>query len=146
KSLCRRIAAIEQVAAPVGDVRRPFEEAPVGGVLRGLECVRRLQRPEREIIPAVARCSREALAAPEIRLRQHLRDLRAAVPRVPGPLLGGLVEIAAHHIDEGHRLSLNPRLEIRTAYCVWEAAWTQLYGVGRAALLVSLDVWPGSER
>ena len=109
ESLLRCAAAVEQVAAPVGDVRRPFEEAPVGGVLRGLEGVRRLQRPEREIIPAVACHPREALAASKMRLRQHLRDLRAAVPGVPGLLLGGLVEIATYDVDEGHRHSLRER-------------------------------------
>ena len=31
-----------------------FDEAPVGGVLFGLEGIRRLQRPKREIIPAAS--------------------------------------------------------------------------------------------
>jgi len=102
----RRVAAVEQIAAPVGDKRRPFEEAPVGGVLFGLEGIRRLQHPKREIVSAHPRGACEALAGAKMRFAQHLRDLRPAVPGVPGRFFFLCVfwrgEIAANDIDEGH--------------------------------------------
>jgi len=103
ESRFRGVAAIEQIAAPVSDVRRPFEETPVLGVLLGLEGIRRSQRPERQLVSAAPRSPLEALAGAEVRLAQHLHDFRPAVPGVPGLLLGGLGEVAAHDIDEGHR-------------------------------------------
>src|SRR5229473_2679060 len=97
---CR--TAIEKVAAPIDDIGRPFGEAPVGGVFGGLEGVGRLQRPERQIFAAGARRDPEALAGAEVRLRQHLLDLRAAVPGIPRLLLRGLGEVAPNDVDEGH--------------------------------------------
>src|SRR5712671_2592967 len=101
----RRRAAVEQIAAPIRDVWRPFGEAPLGPVSRGLERLRRLQRPEREIVAAGARRQAEALAGAEMRLGQHLLDLRSAVPGVPGLLLRRVGEVAADDVDEGHFLA-----------------------------------------
>src|SRR5262249_3886331 len=67
-----------------------------------VECLGRLQRPECEISATGALRDPEALARAEVRLRQHLLDLRAAVPGIPRLLLRRLSEVASNDVDEGY--------------------------------------------
>src|SRR5205807_794822 len=85
------VAAVEQVAAQIGDERRPLGEAPLRRVARGGEGLGRFDRPHRQVIAAASRRQPEALAGEEIRLPQHLLHLGAAVPGVPRLLAASLV-------------------------------------------------------
>src|ERR1700694_2050013 len=50
RASCFRMGtAVEKIATPVSVIPGPFEEPPVGRVLRRPESFRRLKRPEREI-------------------------------------------------------------------------------------------------
>src|SRR5262249_10804627 len=95
----------EHIAAPVRDVLLPVEEAPVGGVFTSFERGRRAQHPQRQIVAAAAAGAPKALAGAEMRLPQHLRDFRSAVPLVPGRLPAGFGEVAADDVDRAHRIT-----------------------------------------